>query len=804
MRIRRFFFVAPVLVVFGAASCSDDDSGAGGAAPGTGGTDAGDASAGTGGTSGGGTGGSGGTSLVGGSGGTTLDGSAGGCSEDCGDGRCIDEQCCEALRACGDVCCSQSDVCSFNECVTIGAVCTDSEDCATGEYCEPSLGEEDADAGDAGGTCTIAAAPTGRCLPSPPLCPPGVEPDPTAGEITCIAKCEFTPQAGAFEIELKYQWGTYDGDPAEPNLDDVRNAPIVVQLDDDDCDGKLTARDIPEIVVMTTPVTTPEPLAGDLVAISIINDQVVEKYRVADAMRPYSYLAAGNIDGVAGNEIVGCAPDGKAKAYTVDPISGAAPTVLWTSPDLGGTCSMPSLADLDQDGQPEVVTRWGILDGKTGAIKTGFTNEAGTALSTAGQVIVSDVDGDGYLDILSGRRAFDRNGVLIADTGVSANWAAIGDLDDPPDGKPEIIGIDSATHTVHIWRYDPTQPNGVEMIRTGVDLNAQFTTQQCQPSSAGATKGGGPPTLADVNADGVPDVPLASGEGYVVLDGKKLMDASVANVDVFHWSKTTRDCSSAQTGSSVFDFNGDNKAEVLYGDEQKFRIYNGEDGAELFAACNTNGTIYEYPVVADVDNNGEADVVVVSNARHFDCGDTALTRTSGIRIYSSTGGDFVRTRRIWNQHAYHITNIGEDGTIPTKELPNWTQPGLNNFRQNKQPGSEFAAPDLVVTIEPRCGGTYRIVARVQNLGEAPVPPGASVELSKNLSGTITSLSVMQTETTLYPAQSELLTFDVGTDAELLAGSATAQAVVTAPATVTECRTGNNESPDTIVLCDGPK
>jgi hypothetical protein len=43
----------------------------------------------------------------------------------------------------------------------------------------------------------------------------------------------------------------------------------------------------------------------------------------------------------------------------------------------------------------------------------------------------------------------------------------------------------------------------------------------------------------------------------------------------------------------------------------------------------------------------------------------------------------VQTRRIWNQHTYHITNVNPDGTIPSNEQNNWQVPGLNNFRLNE-------------------------------------------------------------------------------------------------------------------------
>jgi hypothetical protein len=43
---------------------------------------------------------------------------------------------------------------------------------------------------------------------------------------------------------------------------------------------------------------------------------------------------------------------------------------------------------------------------------------------------------------------------------------------------------------------------------------------------------------------------------------------------------------------------------------------------------------------------------------------------------------WIQARRIWNQHAYHVTNVREDGTIPQNAKKSWEQ--LNTFRTNAQ------------------------------------------------------------------------------------------------------------------------
>jgi hypothetical protein len=59
-------------------------------------------------------------------------------------------------------------------------------------------------------------------------------------------------------------------------------------------------------------------------------------------------------------------------------------------------------------------------------------------------------------------------------------------------------------------------------------------------------------------------------------------------------------------------------------------------------------------------------------------------------------------RKIWNQHAYFITNINEDGSIPATAPQNWLS--YNNFRSGDiGAGTEgYSAPDLVGDIRFVC------------------------------------------------------------------------------------------------------
>jgi hypothetical protein len=423
--------------------------------------------------------------------------------------------------------------------------------------------------------------------------------------------------------------------------------------------------------------------------------------------------------------------------------------------------------------------------------------------------VVSDIDADGWLDIVGNSQAWHRDGTMFATTGWSGHAyanaqflssPAVADLD--VDGTPEVIAVYYLQHYMTIWQADAGEPGGARILRFDMSVNGPFGTSLCPPSSAGATTGGGPITVADFNGDHLPDVALAGGVSYTIFDGKKLMDLSLLNKDTILWSKVTNDCSSAGTGSSLFDFNGDGKPEVVYGDEYHLRMYEGATGKILFETCNTNGTLSEYPVIADVDNDGQADIVVASNAatEKLICNGA---RQSGIRIFTSKSNGFVSTRRIWNQHSYHITNVNEDGTIPASELPNWAQPSLNNFRLNKQPGNEAVAPDAIVTMMPGC--VYQgLEAEVRNMGEASLPVGAAVTFYIGDPKNNFVLGSTTTTKVLYPLQAEHVSITLDDPpADILTGKKLVYAAVDTTGLTQECRSNNNASDGAKCSCSGP-
>jgi hypothetical protein len=110
------------------------------------------------------------------------------------------------------------------------------------------------------------------------------------------------------------------------------------------------------------------------------------------------------------------------------------------------------------------------------------------------------------------------------------------------------------------------------------------------------------------------------------------------------------------------------------------------------------------PIVADVDNDGNAEIVFVEN----DAGNPSGGATQGHpRLRRRLSDSWVPTRRIWNQHSYHVTNVDRARRHPPRREAHRTGSSrrprrvagvMNNFRQNLPEFDVFAAPDLTVSL----------------------------------------------------------------------------------------------------------
>ena len=248
----------------------------------------------------------------------------------------------------------------------------------------------------------------------------------------------------------------------------------------------------------------------------------------------------------------------------------------------------------------------------------------------------------------------DEANVFVDDT-IPPGFPTVANLDGDPD--PEVL-------ITHI--------NGLTLLENDGSITLDGVNPTGKTAFAGWFR---PSAVHDVNGDGVADFATGSVDNANAFRSNATLLWSAPVVDESGWG-----------GSAGFDFFGDGTYETLYADENAAFVFDAT-GTPVVEIARSSRTLIELPVVADVDNDGSAEIIVVSSA-DFDGMQTAPT----IQVIGDASNRWVGARRIWNQHTYHVTNVREDGTIPMNETPSWTQ--LNTFRTNAQiEGGGICAPD---------------------------------------------------------------------------------------------------------------
>jgi hypothetical protein len=663
---------------------------------------------------------------------------------------CVLDQCVAACATgiyCGQdlgTCCASGQVCLEDACVNPGAACADPYDCEPGFFCEPSLNQ---------------------CLP---------QPDPLT--------CQSQPTFGTLQPTLERFYDDYEviSIPIVANLDGVGGPEIVVNTARHDAGFDF---DGGRIVILdgssgnaTTEMT---------VKVGPIPDDRTNALNPSYASHGRSTVAVGDVNGDNLPDIIYAArPATASSTQSVIVAIDHTGKKLWHSHLPGQTAEYtiqvengaPTLANFDNDPDAEIVFGATLIDNDGAVIWDQGGGGAGGFVGTnagyqGGISVIADLDGDTKPEIISGKNAWTVawNNATPAMTTVTPKWTytgndgypAVADLD--ANGTPEVVLV--ASNQVIVL-------NG----QTGALWCAQATCttpQLVQPRNipVNATNNrGGPPTVADFDGDGRPEIGVAGGQSYSVYDLYRpteditgVTPAPTAGQTFVRWSRTTQDGSSNATGSSVFDFQGDGSAEVVYQDECHVWVYSGVDGTVQLQEPNTTGTIHEYPLVVDADGDGNSEILVVANLNNNSCPAASLRK--GVYMYGDSLDRWVPTRKVWTQHAYHVTNATAAGNVPLAEDNNWMQPGLNDYRKNAQGEGVFNAPNLTVELAvglDKCSTSMlSLRARVTNVGALGVLPGAVVEFrAANATGALLGMGVVTTP--LLPGGSALVTLDVPT------------------------------------------
>ncbi len=459
--------------------------------------------------------------------------------------------------------------------------------------------------------------------------------------------------------------------PLPAPYNQIMAAPAVANLTDDNGDGVVDRNDIPDIV-FTAFTGSAYSSPGAIIALDGATGAVHWSHYDFGGIKPYasSGVALADLGDGQGMAVLVSATDGLLC------LNGSNGTFRWHAEVPTDAYGHPAVADVDGDSVAEIVFGRQLIEAD-GDVR--WSNGGGTRQDY--NSFAMDLDDDGIQEIITGSEVFNADGSERWSDG-DIGWPALGDMDG--DGRPDVV-------RVHSGRVSVTDAiSGIKKWEAGL-----------------ADGGGGPPTVADFDGDGQAEIGVASREVYRVIDGN----------GSFLWSNTVQDFSSSRTGSSVFDFEGDGAAEVVYADEETLWVYDGGTGTvELQWDSHASGTLYEYPLVVDVDNDGSSEIVVASN-------NYSRPGSQGITVIGDQASSWDAARPVWNQHAYSVGNVDDDGKIPSGPTANWR--AGNSFRAgNSHARTGLAQADLVLgdvdscllTCETR--DTATIYVPVGNAGEA--------------------------------------------------------------------------------------
>jgi len=583
----------------------------------------------------------------------------------------------DAGRLCGAAACAVGERCYALRCIPDNGTCISDDECQNDTYCSCST------AGADGGACTdgvcLAWSDEGRGLF-----------DPDCGR--SFSSADFKDPV------VKCHWLDPDGNS------DVVTVPLVVDLDGD---GK------PEIIFQNSYGNT---------VIAMHGDTCKEVWRATVTLTGREHFAAADLDDDGSPEIV--VPG--TEQFTVLGHDG---TILAQLPALEqGYSAAVAIANVDGRGPPELGIDGSVYRYAGGQLELLWSQPfTGGTYGTIS--LFADMDGDGLPELVTGLEVYD--GVTGADEtpaklkalGEPGAYPAVADFNG--DGHADLVLVQSDYDNQHVSVFDYT--------------NDRFLFG---PFAVKAGGHGGSPTVGDFDGDGVPDIGVASDDSYYVYALKcagmgKPADCTGKDPGVL-WQRTVHDLSSGGCGSSTFDFNGDGANEVVYRDECFFRVMSGRDGQTLFAQPISSLTVMEYPVIADVDRDGHADIVVPSDNHAGDAFCMGVKEgqlpqvwkksTTGVFVLSDPQNRWMPSRPLWHQHSYHISEINDDLTVPLREPASWL--GFNTYRKNVQGllggvGADFTATDAqrVDNGGADCSVSERLWSSICNRGPLLVPAG---------------------------------------------------------------------------------
>lgn len=352
-----------------------------------------------------------------------------------------------------------------------------------------------------------------------------------------------------------------------------------------------------------------------------------------------------------------------------------------------------TVADVDGDRQPEVVTEWEILDGATGTQEAVLSAHApGSGTQGYWYPVLRDLDFDGLWEIIQRTSVYAHDGSWLWDGPESLyeiTATAIADLDG--DGDAEVVML------VDTYVY--------VFSETGL-LLAQSDEL---PSE------GGNLTLADFDGDGLPEIGVAARFDVLVIEA----DGSIS------WTSPDHYDYSLFAGCSAFDFNLDGAYDLVCLDEVEVRFFDGQTGDTMFVWTDyESATGHAVPAIADVDGDGSAEIVVPCD-NIWGHGEGVCR---GITVLGHDSDTWPPSGPLWSVMDYTPMRIRPDSRVEMEIVAPWS---VYNMDKSRPPADGLA--DLVPVLGETClascdPGLWQITWGAANQGLVNVHGPVSVAL----------------------------------------------------------------------------
>lgn len=384
-------------------------------------------------------------------------------------------------------------------------------------------------------------------------------------------------------------------------------------------------------------------------------------------------------------------------------------TLVWTSSDSYISSytstyfhsSSISIADLDGDGKVEILAGDRIFAGESGKLLAtlpaggrGLQKNASTTIVSGYLPAIGDIDGDGIQEIACGNTTYRvtinsrinpalNSVAIVGKINMVDGYTSLADIDG--DGLLDVVVVGRPTNgddsQMYVWSGVGTANNQIGQTVLGSSYKLGPSDPGYNPAWANSYgKNGSRPFIGDIDGDGRPEIAYTS---YALL-GIFSYDSTTKKF-VRRFRTGTTDTSAATT-LSLFDFNQDGRAELVYRDETLLRIMQFTDnGTGGFNCTETtfpclSGTHTEYPVIADINDDGHAEIIV-SGEDPSDRPHGGINNNVRIMVFGSPTNSWASARKVWNQHGYNSLNVNNDLTIPAKPM---------------NPATRFPGPDGVL------------------------------------------------------------------------------------------------------------